>query len=68
MKMFEKGYGVERLDWWNLMAKVDGVDSATPKMLGRMYGEVDVEERMAEVMQFIADYKEPGTKIGAFPW
>jgi len=64
-----KGLGdrADRMDFLNLLAKIDGVDMATPEQLNVMYPE-NIPERLQEVFDFVESYKEPGTKIGAFPW
>jgi hypothetical protein len=61
------GYRDDRLDFLNLLAKIDGVDMATPEQLNVMYPE-DTPERLQEVFDFVESYNEPGTKIGAMPW
>jgi len=56
----------DRLDWLVMLAKMNGLDMATSELLEAMYPE-DMSHRYGEVLVWIEDYREPGTKIGALP-
>jgi hypothetical protein len=57
----------EQLDLFNVLAKIDGTDAATPNWLVEKYPN-GVGDRYQEIVDFCETYNEPGTKIGVLPW